>query len=41
MMEILRNRIEIEHELILETDSDEVISSDSASELYEVAYCSR
>jgi hypothetical protein len=31
----LRNRIEIELELILETDSDEAVSSDSKSELDE------
>jgi hypothetical protein len=35
MMLILRNIIEIEHELILETDSEEEISSDSESHLDE------
>jgi hypothetical protein len=35
MAQILRNRIEIEQELILETGCDEAISSDSESELEE------
>jgi hypothetical protein len=35
MADILRNRTEIEQELILETHSDEAISSDSKSELHE------
>jgi hypothetical protein len=35
MAQIVRNRIEIEQELILETDTDEAISSESESELDE------
>lgn len=35
MVQILRNRTEIEEELIFDSDSEEAISSDSESELDE------
>jgi hypothetical protein len=35
MARVLRNRIEIEQELISETDSDEAVSTDNESELDE------